>query len=165
MVQVVSACFSYDRPKLNIRITTRLQWRPKIQYSDYFFINKIYFQQIQITAYSWLTTRLIETNYGATAATAAAAADRTYFQLYQRFLPWGPHFNTRAAHVGSVVDKVALGQILFRVLRFHLPVIVPSSSVITLVIQAGTIGLYQATVLRESVSPHSKHCCYYCYKR
>jgi hypothetical protein len=37
----------------------------------------------------------------------------------------GPGFNFRSVHVGSVVDKAALGKVFLRVLRFPLPILFP----------------------------------------
>jgi acyl-CoA thioesterase len=41
--------------------------------------------------------------------------------------PWRPGFVPRSIHVGFVVDKVALGQVFLRVLRFSCQYIIPPS--------------------------------------
>jgi hypothetical protein len=38
-------------------------------------------------------------------------------QLVTNFLPWRPGFSSRVAHVGLVVDRVALGQVFVQALQ------------------------------------------------
>jgi hypothetical protein len=53
---------------------------------------------------------------------------RPYFRrLVTSFLPARPGFDSMLSHVGLVVDKMTLGQVL-SVLRFGLPVLIPPTA-------------------------------------
>jgi hypothetical protein len=55
---------------------------------------------------------------------------------------WRPGFEPRSGHLGFVVDKVTVGQIFFRVLRFPLPIFIPPTAPHSLSLSygPGTIG-------------------------
>jgi hypothetical protein len=57
-----------------------------------------------------------------------------------------PWIEPRSGHVGFVVDKVALGQVFFRVLRFPLPILIPPTAPHSFVIRGGTTGQLVADV-------------------
>jgi hypothetical protein len=46
-------------------------------------------------------------------------------QAVAGFPPQQPGFEPGSGHVGSVVDKVALGRVFSQVLRFPLPILIP----------------------------------------
>jgi hypothetical protein len=63
---------------------------------------------------------------------ALPTRDVTYADSYSRlvagFPPRRPGFKHGSGQVGFVVDKVALGQIFVRVLRFPMPIFIPPNS-------------------------------------
>jgi hypothetical protein len=75
---------------------------------------------------------------------AAAAYDDTQRLVwhYAKAYTWPrlPGFEPRYAHMGFVVDKVALGHVFFRVLRFPLPIFLPPIAPKSPLSGAGTVG-------------------------
>jgi hypothetical protein len=74
-------------------------------------------------------------------------------QLVASLSPQRPRFIPGSVHVGFVVDKVALGEVFLRVLRFFpVDIIPPWLSMLISSSVGRTIGLLVATV--QTFSPH-----------
>jgi hypothetical protein len=61
---------------------------------------------------------------------------------------WRPRFNLRVVHVEFLLDRVALGQVIYKPLGFPLPIIIPPMLYITVM-----IGSFETSLPRDQDTP------------